>query len=223
MERSARASCGRHRPGITSLGCPNKRASSRHIVPRRACARLLRQGQGRGECAFAASAAGRFHRKWRRRCDAHGAARRSAWNPQQAQRYRPDDRAPPRPIGAVERRNRSLESLRGDGAVGRGEVDRGLRPSRRAARRQALGPGVLGLALQGIAVAQRRRAPGLRCLAQELRNDISGRPGSARGTGKLEQPVEREEVRRRGRRAAKRFDRCASWATTNRASAAEGR
>ena len=34
---------------------------------------------------------------------------------------------------------------------------------------------VLRLAVQGIAVAQRGRAPGLRRVAQELRDDISGR------------------------------------------------
>ena len=36
-----------------------------------------------------------------------------------------------------------------------------LRPRRRPAQRQTLGAGVFGLAVQGIAVAQRRRAPGL--------------------------------------------------------------
>ena len=63
--------------------------------------------------------------------------------------------------------------------------------------RQALGPGLLGLALQGIAVAQRRRAPGLRRLAQELRDDISGGPAGAGRAGQLEQPVERDEIGRR--------------------------
>jgi hypothetical protein len=55
---------------------------------------------------------------------------------------------------------------------------------------------LLGLALQGDAVAQRRRAPGLRRLAQELRDDASRgrrvhRPGGIGG----EQPVERPEFR----------------------------
>ena len=67
-------------------------------------------------------------------------------------------------------------------------------------------PGLLGLALQGIAVAQRRRASGLRRLAQELRDDISGGPAGARGAGELEQSVERAEIRRCvGRRARLRL------------------
>ena len=64
-------------------------------------------------------------------------------------------------------------------------------------QRQALAPRLLRLALQRIAVAQCCRASGLRRLAQELRNDISGRPAGTRGAGHLEQPVEREEVGRR--------------------------
>ena len=57
---------------------------------------------------------------------------------------------------------------------------------------EQLGAGLLGLGVQGIAVAQRRRASGLRRLAQELRNDISGR---------------RRRARRRRRRAARRAPR----------------
>ena len=64
-----------------------------------------------------------------------------------------------------------------------------------------LAAGLLGLAVQGIAVAQRRRAPGLRRLAQELRDDISGRAGGAGRAGRVEQPVEREEIGRRFGRA----------------------
>ena len=60
----------------------------------------------------------------------------------------------------------------------------------------ALAARVLGLALQGIAVAQRDRASGLRRLAQELRDDISGGPGGAGGAGRVEQPVERQQIRR---------------------------
>ena len=59
-----------------------------------------------------------------------------------------------------------------------------------------LGPGLFRLALQGIAVAQRGRAPGLRRLAQELRDDISGGSGGAGRAGHFEQPVERGEVGR---------------------------
>ena len=66
-------------------------------------------------------------------------------------------------------------------------------------QRQALASRLLRLALQGIAVAQRGRAPGLRRLAQELRDDISGGSAGARGAGHA-----RATCRARGNRAARR-------------------
>jgi hypothetical protein len=97
-----------------------------------------------------------------------GAARRGARHPQQAQRHREDTGTPSRSVGAVEGPARAASRLRDDGTVGGRKVDRSLRPGRRPKARQELEPDLLGLALQGIAVAQRGRASDLRRLAQEL-------------------------------------------------------
>ena len=98
--------------------------------------------------------------------------------PQQAQRDRPRYHAEARPVGPGRTTPSCACARARHRAVGEREVDRRVRPARRAAPRRELAAGVLGLALQGIAVAQRRRAPGLRRLAQELRDDISGGPGA---------------------------------------------
>ena len=82
-------------------------------------------------------------------------------DPQQAQWHRSERRAPPGPIGPLEGRDRAAARLRSDGAVGRGKAHRRLRPGRRPAPGQEMGAGLFGLALQGVAVAQRRRASGL--------------------------------------------------------------
>ena len=66
---------------------------------------------------------------------------------------------------------------------------------------------VLGLAVQGKPVAQRRRASGLRRLAQELRDQLARRARRAGHAFGLEQPVERAEVGRRQRVAAQRRPR----------------
>ena len=63
--------------------------------------------------------------------------------------------------------------------------------------------GLLRLALQGVAVAQRRRAPGLRRLAQELRYDIPSWTARTDGAARIEQCVERSEVGRHGATAAR--------------------
>ena len=71
--------------------------------------------------------------------------------------------------------DRPAARLRDHRAVGGAAADRRLRPARRAQPAGPVPAGLLGLALQGDAVAQRRRAPDLRRLAQELRDDPSRR------------------------------------------------
>ena len=75
------------------------------------------------------------------RRDADGAAGRGPRHPQQAQRDRPERRAAPGPVGAVEGHDRPPARVRDDRAVGGGEADRRVRPGRRPAHRQAAGRG----------------------------------------------------------------------------------
>jgi len=178
-----------------SPGSPNKREGRRDITARRIRACSVWEAFERGEFPAARGSAGRLDRQWRGRRHSNGAAGGGAWNPQQAQRDRPGCRAPSRPVSALEGRDRPVARLRDDRAMGRREADRRLRASRCSAAGPPLEPHLLGLALQGIALAQRRRAPGLRRLAQELRDDVSGGAPGVSGAGKLEQPVEREEIR----------------------------
>jgi hypothetical protein len=133
----------------------------------------------------------------------NGAARCRARHPQQAQRHRSERCSSSGAVGALEERDRPAACLRDHCALGTGEAHRGVRPGRRPASGQEVAAGLFGVALQGIAVAQRCRAPGLRCLAQELRNDVPSRTRSACGSGDFEQPVEREEVGRAVGRPAK--------------------
>ena len=81
--------------------------------------------------------------------------------------------------------------------------------------------GLLRLALQGIAFAQRRRASGLRRLAQELRNDISSRASGTGGACQLKQPVERGEVGGRFRSSTERADHCSGGRAADRRSASQ--
>ena len=67
-------------------------------------------------------------------------------------------------------------------------------------RDRQLAAGLFGLAVQGKSVAQRRRACGLRRVAQELRNALArGRRRAGEPVG-FEQPVERAEIGRGGSR-----------------------
>src|SRR4030095_5948127 len=104
-----------------------------------------------------------------------GPASRRARPFEQAQRHRerPDPETGPGDPG--EELRRPAASLRDYGALGGQEAVRRLVSGRGTAFRPALGTGVLRLALQGEPVSERRRAPSLRCLAQELRDDLSGR------------------------------------------------
>ena len=85
-----------------------------------------------------------------------------------------------------------------------------------------LAAGLLGLAVQGKPVAQRRRAPGLRRLAQELRDDISGRgPArrrrrSLRATGRAPRSRAAAARRARGRRAGADAGRADAGAAPSR-------
>ena len=81
-----------------------------------------------------------------------------------------------------------------------GAADRRLRAGRRARPRRQVAADLLGLALQGIAVAQRRREPALRRLAQELRDAPSryraGHRVGRRAGAAARQAIEREEIGR---------------------------
>ena len=133
--------------------------------------------------------------------DPDGRARRGARPAEQAQRNRPRHPPSPRPVGPAARRGRPLAGLRDDGALGVRAADGGFRPARGAAHRRPLAARLFRLALQGIAVAQHGRAPGLRRLAQELRDGVPLGSRVAGRAGRLQQPVERAEIGR-GRPAA---------------------
>ena len=199
---------GPPRPAITSRGSPNKREQAcRTAAADRARARRVRP---RRRAEAAASRSGRNGRRAARRSQAgvtpmaqrvavlgilnkrNGIVQNVALHPGQAVRWKD-----------VIVRLRACETTapweeeKLTGAFVQVDV---------AAARQALAARLLGLALQGIAVAQRRRAPGLRRLAQELRDDIS-RPGrrrrprrSPRATGR----ARRNRPARRARRSAPR-------------------
>jgi len=144
---------------------------------------------------------------------ADAAARRRPRHPQQAERHRENGGAASRPVGALEGPDRAVARVRDDGSVGRGEAHRRLCPGRRPAHGQEMGARLLGLALQGIAVAQRRRAPGLRRVAQELRDDVSGGTSRARSACHVEQSVQRREVGRCGGRSGEAFSHCSGCST----------
>ena len=203
-----------------SPGSPNKREEFRCTAADRARARFVRQGTRTAERVRTPASQGPVSG---RPAGGHpdAAARRRARYPQQTQRYRPDGRSPSGAVGALEGRHCPPPRLRSHGPVGGGEAHRRLRPGRRAAAGQELGTGVLGVALQGIAVAERRRASSLRRVAQELRDDVPGGTRRSRGSGQLEQPVEREEIGRRLGHRDECFGQCSGRRSSRRRSGAE--
>ena len=201
--------CDRPLRAITNPGSPSKRAPANRsglLDFARRC--RLRTRRRPAECV----ATGNY--QLRRSAERQSAGRHSdgpagcgSRHPQQAQRHRPKRLAPSRAIGAVEGRRGALAGVRNDRPVGAREIDRRVRPGRRAAARQGLGPSVFRLALQGIAVAQRGGKLHLRRVAQKLRDDVSGRSASAGGAGDFEQPVQCQEIRWSARTPIERFGR----------------
>ena len=160
-ERLEAAGSVQLRLAITSRGFPNKRAKDRRIARARARARFVRERHAAAKCVPCPN---RREARPPRRARAaslqwHSALRSSGSSTSATESCRTSPFAPGNRHDG--RTLSSASGLRKHSAMGGGKADRRVRPGRSAAPRQELEPNFLGLALQGIALAQRRRKSGL--------------------------------------------------------------